>query len=230
MHFLNIPKVKNSMLTKNIILKSIPHHAYGYLIVVDDLWDPPTWDILRCVFAEGGNGNTVIVTTRVDVVACRASHEHDGHIYRMKPLNNEDSKRLFFGRVFRSEDSCAPQYEEVSTQILKKCGGLPLAIITISSLLASRQAKSRSDWESIMKSLGTNFATDPTLEGMKNILNLSYMHLPPRLRACFLYLGLYPEDREIRRDDLARQWVAEGFVSSVPELDLKDVAKSYFNE
>uniref|UniRef100_A0A8R7UPD5 Disease resistance protein RPP13 n=2 Tax=Triticum urartu TaxID=4572 RepID=A0A8R7UPD5_TRIUA len=201
-----------------------------YLIVVDDLWDPPTWDILRCVFAEGGNGNTVIVTTRVDVVACRASHEHDGHIYRMKPLNNEDSKRLFFGRVFRSEDSCAPQYEEVSTQILKKCGGLPLAIITISSLLASRQAKSRSDWESIMKSLGTNFATDPTLEGMKNILNLSYMHLPPRLRACFLYLGLHPEDREIRRDDLARQWVAEGFVSSVPELDLEDVAKSYFNE
>uniref|UniRef100_A0A453NAS5 Uncharacterized protein n=2 Tax=Aegilops tauschii TaxID=37682 RepID=A0A453NAS5_AEGTS len=148
----------------------------------------------------------------------------------MKPLNDEDSKRLFFGRVFRSEDSCAPQYEEVSTQILKKCGGLPLAIITIASLLASRQAKSRSDWESIMKSLGTNFAADPTLEGMKNILNLSYMHLPPRLRACFLYLGLYPEDREIERDDLARQWVAEGFVSSVPELDLEDVAKSYFNE
>ncbi|VAI55265.1 unnamed protein product [Triticum turgidum subsp. durum] len=201
-----------------------------YLIVVDDLWDQTAWNILRCVFPEGDNGSTVIVTTRVDDVACRASHDHHGHIYRMKPLNSEDSKRLFFGRVFRSEDICAPQYEEVSTQILKNCGGLPLAIITIASLLASRQAKSRSDWESIMNSLGTNFAADPTLEGMKNILNLSYMHLPPRLQACFLYLGLYPEDREIERDDLARQWVAEGFVISVPELDLEDIAKSSFNE
>ncbi|PNT65859.1 disease resistance protein RPP13 [Brachypodium distachyon] len=201
-----------------------------YLIVVDDLWDQSAWDTIRCVFPEGDNGGTVIVTTRLDDVACAACHDHHGYIYRMKPLAKEDSKRLFFSRVFRSEDGCPPQFQEVSTQILKKCGGLPLAIITIASLLASRQARSRSDWESIKDSLGTNLAAYPTLEGMKNILNLSYINLPLRLRACFLYLGMYPEDREIRRDDLTRQWVAEGFVSGPHGADLEEVAKSYFNE
>ncbi|KQJ93279.1 putative disease resistance RPP13-like protein 3 [Brachypodium distachyon] len=201
-----------------------------YLIVVDDLWDQSAWDTISCVFAEGGNGGTVIVTTRLDDVACGACHDHHGYIYRMKPLVNEDSKRLFFSRVFRSEDACPPQLKEVSAQILKKCGGLPLAIITIASLLASRQARSRSDWESIKDSLGTNFAAYPTLEGMKNILNLSYLNLPLRLRACFLYLGMYPEDREIMRVDLTRQWVAEGFVTGPDGADLEEVAKSYFNE
>ncbi|XP_010233813.1 disease resistance protein RPP13 [Brachypodium distachyon] len=201
-----------------------------YLIVVDDLWDQSAWDTIRCVFPEGDNGGTVIVTTRLDDVACGACHDHHGYIYRMKPLANEDSKRLFFSRVFRSEDGCPPQFEEVSAQILKKCGGLPLAIITIASLLASRQARSRRDWESIKDSLGTNFAAYPTLEGMKNILNLSYINLPLRLRACFLYLGMYPEDREIMRDDLTGQWVAEGFVSGPDGADLEEVAKSYFNE
>uniref|UniRef100_A0ACD5V7Q2 Uncharacterized protein n=1 Tax=Avena sativa TaxID=4498 RepID=A0ACD5V7Q2_AVESA len=202
-----------------------------YLIVVDDLWDQPAWNIIRCVFPEGDNGGTVIVTTRVEDVAYRACHDLHGHVYRMKPLGIKESERLFFNRVFRSEDSgCASQYAEVSAQILKKCGGLPLAIITIASLLETHQARSRSDWERIANSLGSNFAADPTLEGMRNILNLSYIHLPPRLRVCFLYLGLYPEDREVERDDLARQWVAEGFISSVSGLDLEDVAKSYFNE
>ncbi|XP_003570932.1 disease resistance protein RPP13 [Brachypodium distachyon] len=201
-----------------------------YLIVVDDLWDQSAWDTISCVFAEGGNGGIVIVTTRLDDVACGACHDHHGYIYRMKPLVNEDSKRLFFSRVFRSEDACPPQFQEVSAQILKKCGGLPLAIITIASLLGSRQARSRSDWESIKDSLGTNFAAYPTLEGMKNILNLSYLNLPLRLRACFLYLGMYPEDREIMRVDLTRQWVAEGFVSGPDGADLEEVAKSYFNE
>nr|UBY07352.1 NBS-LRR disease resistance protein [Dasypyrum villosum] len=115
-------------------------------------------------------------------------------------------------------------------KILKKCGGLPLAIITIASLLASRQARSRSEWESIRDSLSAKFATKPTLEEMRSILNLSYMHLPLYLRACFLYLGMYPEDRKISKVDLVRQWVAEGFVSNLHGSSLEDAAKSYFHE
>jgi hypothetical protein len=39
-----------------------------------------------------------------------------------------------------------------------------------------------------------------------------------------LYLSIYPEHHKINKNDLARQWVAEGFI--YPE----DVAKNYFNE
>uniref|UniRef100_A0A8R7UT80 NB-ARC domain-containing protein n=2 Tax=Triticum urartu TaxID=4572 RepID=A0A8R7UT80_TRIUA len=137
---------------------------------------------------------------------------------------------LFFNRVFGSEDDCPPQFKDISAEILRMCGALPLAIITIASLLASRQARSNDEWESIRNSLGAKFVINPTLEEMRGILNLSYMHLPLHLRPCLLYLGMHPEDKNIRRGHLVAQWVAEGFVNNSHGSDLDDVAKSYFNE
>ncbi|XBJ28096.1 hypothetical protein VPH35_005252 [Triticum aestivum] len=199
-----------------------------YLIIVDDMWDQSAWNTISRAFPESANGSRVIITTRVESVASAACCSRPEFIYRMKPLNKQDSKKLFFGRVYGSEDD--HQFEEITAEILKKCGGLPLAIITIASLLASRPEKLRDEWESIRNSLGTHFAVNPTVEGVKNILNLSYIHLPLHLRACFLHLGIYPEDREIERDDLVRQWLAEGLVSKLHGQDSEVVAKSYFND
>jgi hypothetical protein len=62
------------------------------------------------------------------------------------------------------------------------------------------------------------------------IIDFSYKNLPCHLKACFLYLGTYPEDHKIKRVDLVRQWVAEGFVSCSDGQDVWDVAKRYFIE
>nr|AVR54589.1 PM21 [Dasypyrum villosum] len=200
-----------------------------YLIVVDDLWDQSTWNIMSCIFPEVGNGSRVIVTTRVEDVAiwaCRDDHEC---VYRMEPLKEQDSRIMFCNRVFGSGYACPLPLKKVSDEILKKCGGLPLAIITIASLLASRQARS-DEWESIRNCLGAKLAINSTLEEMRSILNLSYMHLPLHLRPCLLYFGMYPEDKMIMRRDMVLQWVAEGFVNNSHGSDLEDVAESYFNE
>uniref|UniRef100_A0A453MTU0 NB-ARC domain-containing protein n=1 Tax=Aegilops tauschii subsp. strangulata TaxID=200361 RepID=A0A453MTU0_AEGTS len=85
-------------------------------------------------------------------------------------------------------------------------------------------------WERIKNSLGAKFSTKPTLEEMRGILNLSFMHLPVHLRPYFLYLGMYPEDREIYTIDLVRQWIAEGFICNLHGQDLDGVARSYFND
>nr|UBY07493.1 NBS-LRR disease resistance protein [Dasypyrum villosum] len=201
-----------------------------YLIIVDDLWDQSAWNTIRCAFPDNANGSRVMVTTRLDDVAATACLSDRACIHSMKPLEEQDSKRLFFSRVFGPENVCPPQFKEISAQILKKCGGLPLAIISVASLLASHEASPLTEWESIKNSLGAKSATKPTLQEMRGILNLSYMHLPVHLRPCFLYLGMYPEDRETERNDLVRQWIAEGFVCSSHGADLVDVAKSYFNE
>ncbi|KAE8771882.1 Disease resistance protein RPP13 [Hordeum vulgare] len=200
-----------------------------YLIVVDDLWDQSTWNIMSCIFPEVGNGSRVIVTTRVEDVAiwaCRSNHEC---VYRMEPLKEQDSRMLFCNRVFGSGYACPGHLKEVSAEILKKCGGLPLAIITIASMLASRQTRTE-EWESIRNSLGAKLTTNPTLEEMRSILNLSYMHLPLHLRPCLLYLGMYPEDKTVGRHDLILQWIAEGLINCSHGSDLEDIGKSYFNE
>ncbi|GJN16254.1 hypothetical protein PR202_gb03300 [Eleusine coracana subsp. coracana] len=119
---------------------------------------------------------------------------------------------------------------EVSCEILKKCGGLPLAIITVASILANQPTKIKEQWEYIKNSLSVELAEDSTLEDMMHILDLSYKNLPRHLKACFLYLGIYPEDWEIRRNELVRQWVAGGFVGNSPGRDVWDIANSYFNE
>jgi hypothetical protein len=148
----------------------------------------------------------------------------------MKPLSHEDSRKLLFKRVFGSEDACPLYLKEVSAQILKRCGGMPLAIVTISSLLASEETKLKEYWENIMDSLAPNFEVKPTLEGMRQILNLSYINLPRYLKTCMLYLCIYPEDYIIKKNDLVRQWVAQSFVSKAHVRDPENVAESYFNE
>nr|UBY07282.1 NBS-LRR disease resistance protein [Dasypyrum villosum] len=214
------------------IIKELREHLKEkrYLIVVDDVWDESAWNIIKCAFPEEGNGSRVIVTTRVEDVAGVACQNDREGIYRLKPLSEENSRMLLLNRVFGSVHGCPAQLEDIMAEILNKCHGLPLAVITIGSLLASEE-RSRRGWESIRDSLGALSATNPTLEEMKSILNLSYMHLPARLRACFLYLGMYPEDREISRDDLVRQWVAEGLLGgSLHVQDLEAVGRNYFNE
>ncbi|TVU48847.1 hypothetical protein EJB05_00126, partial [Eragrostis curvula] len=201
-----------------------------YFIVIDDIWDTSAWDVIRCALPENRNGSRIITTTRIETVGRECCAYHDEYVYKMKPLSDQDSRSLLYKRIFGSEDACPPYLKEVSAEILKKCGGLPLAIITISSLLASQPKNLKEQWEHVPNSLGSNSELSPSLKGMREILNLSYINLPHYLKTCMLYLGIYPEDYTINKNDLARQWVAEGFISTSLGAVPEDVAKSFFNE
>uniref|UniRef100_A0A453DKV8 NB-ARC domain-containing protein n=1 Tax=Aegilops tauschii subsp. strangulata TaxID=200361 RepID=A0A453DKV8_AEGTS len=117
-----------------------------YLIIIDDLWDVSAWEFIKCAFPENDLASRVIVTTRSLQVARACCSPHNEYILQMKPLSNEDSRMLFFGRIFGSEDICPYHLRDVSVDILKKCGGLPLAIISIAGLLASEGPKEE-EWE-----------------------------------------------------------------------------------
>jgi len=105
-----------------------------YLIVIDDIWEKEPWDkVIGLALMENNMRSRIITTTRIIGVA-----EHVGGCYRLKPLSYESSEILFYGRIFGSKDKCPRQLFEVSKSILKKCGGVPLAIVTTSSLLANK--------------------------------------------------------------------------------------------
>ncbi|XBI50452.1 hypothetical protein VPH35_113850 [Triticum aestivum] len=237
----NIPKLIRSLLSElgsdacsydcevNVLLNKLKEHLQKkrYLIVIDDLWEKLPWDVIKGAFPDNGLGSRVITTTRIhDVAKACCSHPRD-YILEMKPLSDEDSRRLFFNRIFNSEEACPCQLRDISTEILKKCDGMPLAIITVSGMLAS-ECLDQQDWEHIRNSLGSG--TNFTLKGMRKILDLSYKNLPPHLKTCLLYLGMYPEDFKIQRHHLELQWIAEGFISKENGQDVEKVARSYFNE
>ncbi|CAL4903839.1 unnamed protein product [Urochloa decumbens] len=236
----DIPKLLNKILSKigghfsHIDelddLENIKKHLKDkrYFIVIDDLWDPSAWKIIKCAFPENNFGSRVLITARIYDVALSCCSYRQQYVYNMRPLDKENSRRLFFSIIFDSSQSCPDAYEDLSADILKKCGGLPLAIISIASLLAGQ---SNSKWEYVQNSLGSMFQGNPNLGDMMQILDLSYKSLPNHLKTCLLYIGMYPEDHIIQKDDLLRQWIAEGFViSKVRGLDAEDVAENYFNE
>jgi disease resistance protein RPM1 len=147
----------------------------------------------------------------------------------METLGELHSRILFFKRIFGSEDHCPDMLKKVSSEILKKCGGLPLAIISISSLLASKPIV-REEWEKVKRSIGYALENNQSLEGINSILSLSYNDLPPNLKTCLLYLSVFPEDYEIERERLVRLWIAEGFISEERGKSQYEVAESYFYE
>ncbi|KAK1669732.1 hypothetical protein QYE76_057891 [Lolium multiflorum] len=202
-----------------------------YLIVVDDIWDSNVWELIKCAFSKGSLGSRLITTTRILSVseACCSSSDD---IYRMKPLSNDVSRRLFYKRVFSQEQLCPHELVNVCEDILKKCGGIPLAIITIASLLASNYlSKTKDQWYGLLNSIGHGLTEHRSLEQMKNILLLSYYDLPFHLKPCLLYLSIYPEDYMIMGDDLIWRWIAEGFVyHEKQESSLFELGVCYFNE
>ncbi|XP_048562411.1 disease resistance protein RGA5-like isoform X2 [Triticum urartu] len=204
-----------------------------YLVIIDDIWDEKLWEHINFAFSNRNNvGSRLITTTRiVSVSNSCCSSDHDS-VYQMEPLSVDDSRRLFYKRIFPFESGCPNEFEQVSTDILKKCGGVPLAIITIASALAGGQkVKPKCEWDVLLQSLGSGLTEDNSLEEMRRILSFSYYNLPSHLKTCLLYLCIYPEDSTIDRDGLIWKWVAEGFVHHGDQgTSLFLVGLNYFNQ
>ncbi|KAM3240434.1 hypothetical protein ACQJBY_053864 [Aegilops geniculata] len=191
-----------------------------YLIVIDDIWDKSAWKIIKCAFVENNLGSCVITTTRkVDVAT------YVGNVYELNQLSIDDSKKLFYTRIFVGENNCPPQLKEISNKILKKCGGVPLAIITIASLLANKP-KTEDQWSSVHDSIGSGLEKNKDFDEMRRIMSLSYYDLPANLKSCLLYLCVYPEDYELEIDELVWTWAAEGLIHAKQGQSFRELGES----
>jgi disease resistance protein RPM1 len=66
--------------------------------------------------------------------ACSPASASEEYIYPIKPLSKKYSSILFQSRAFASTNAkCPSGLEEVMERILRKCGGMPLAIVSIAS-------------------------------------------------------------------------------------------------
>ncbi|CAL1363876.1 unnamed protein product [Linum trigynum] len=187
----------------------------AYLVVLDDVWSIDVWSQIKVSLPNGQKGSRVMLTTRMDDIALHFSSEAGSHIYNVKPLDRDKAWELFCRRAFSSRNfkTCPSELQETANELVDKCEGLPLAIASVGGLLATKKC-SLGAWTMVLKNLQWELSNNQMLQPIKSILLLSYNDLPYRLKCCFLYFALFPEDHRIWCDRLIRLWMAEGFVEA----------------
>ncbi|PON98633.1 NB-ARC domain containing protein [Trema orientale] len=207
-----------------------------YLVVLDDIWRIDAWNRIKGAFLKGKKGSKVVFTTRIKEVAFSA----DPYVAPIEPpfLTLEESwellRRKAFPRDIFGERGCPPNYEKLGKEMIKKCGGLPLAIVVLGGLLRTKNLLD--GWKKVERDVSLHFNNFKSQQqyGVEEILALSYHDLPYYLKPCFLYLGGFPEDWEIPSRKLIRLWIAEGFIPTprTGEMDetMEDIAEQYLQE
>ncbi|KAL3506469.1 hypothetical protein ACH5RR_031851, partial [Cinchona calisaya] len=193
-----------------------------YLVVMDDLWDDGAWNDLVNSFPNDANGSRILITSRLRDVALKI--KPNGDPYSLRLLSDDESWKLLEEKIFQAE-GCPDQLLLVGKQIAQQCNGLPLAVVAISGVL-QRTKKGKEWWEKIAESLSSEIMKDPDARCME-ILELSYKHLPGYLKTCFLYLGVFPQQKDIPVSKLIRYWLAEGFIKEAESKSLEDIAEDW---
>ncbi|XP_057780129.1 putative late blight resistance protein homolog R1B-16 [Salvia miltiorrhiza] len=196
-----------------------------YLIVLDDIWSVEAWDEVKRYFPDNGNGSRIVLTTRLSDVAsdCGSSS-----CITMKPLKKDQSWVLFCRNAFQQEHCPYPQLESVGNEIVRLCRGLPLSIVVIGGFLL-KSPRTVGFWEDVAKNI-ISIPNSMEKQEILDVLSLSYNHLPPHLKPCFLYMGIFEEDREIRASRIIKLWVAEGFIKPKRAQMLEEIAEGYLND
>ncbi|KAK8562828.1 hypothetical protein V6N12_010894 [Hibiscus sabdariffa] len=115
-----------------------------FLIVLDDVWNAclDKWDRLNQALQSGGRGSAVIVTTRLEKVALMMATVP---FLRLGCLSDDDSWSLFKQKAFgMATNEGYANLKTIGKQIVRRCGGVPLAIKAIGSIL--RFKSHESEW------------------------------------------------------------------------------------
>ncbi|KAK6946399.1 NB-ARC [Dillenia turbinata] len=200
-----------------------------YLVVLDDIWETKAWDELSHAFPRGKVGSKLILTTRNHYVTRHA----DPHcvVHEPRSLTDDEAWELLSKKTKIKEESTSEEVIELcklGKEMVKRCGGLPLAVVVLGGLLATRS--SLQEWKKRHQNIGMQLKAagkegDQQQGKVMSVLELSYDDLPYHLKSCFLYLGLFPEDVDIRAKRMIRMWIAEGFILS-SEIDREHTVES----
>nr|XP_016475065.1 PREDICTED: putative late blight resistance protein homolog R1A-10 [Nicotiana tabacum]XP_016475066.1 PREDICTED: putative late blight resistance protein homolog R1A-10 [Nicotiana tabacum] len=192
-----------------------------YLIVLDDIWEAKAWEELRLSFPHGEDGSRVVVTTRDEQVVRQLKLHNNPYFLRF--LTEDESWELLQKKVFQGE-ICPQELLEAGLRVAKNCKGLPLVIVLIAGIISKKRQTSL--WFKVANELSSHALEDQSMK----IIESSYDHLEDQLKACLLYMGLFPEDYKFPVSILLKLWMAENFVQNSDTDNLEEAYTNFLND
>ncbi|XP_058106534.1 disease resistance protein SUMM2-like [Magnolia sinica] len=194
-------------------------HREKFVIIFDDVWKPFS---LEKVGIPEGNAFKIVLTTRLKNV-CRGMRCQKK--VEVQVLSREEAWELFQERL-GADVVLPPEVEPTAKLVTEECGGLPLGIITVAR--AMREKGDIREWRNALDELKCSMTE---IEGMDDevfpILKFSYDRLKSeRIRSCFLYCALYPEDYAFYDEELIGYWIAEGLIDDMGDWE-KELDKGH---
>ncbi|XP_078158158.1 disease resistance protein RGA2-like [Carex rostrata] len=195
-----------------------------YVLVLDDVWNDNVseWERLKALLECGDSGSVVIVTTRNDRVAeimCTMES------CKLGCLGEEDSWSLFQKRAFSK--GVKEELVEIGRKLVQNCGGLPLAIKTLGSLMSYKSEVQ--EWRDILKE-SIIWEQMSGKDEVLPVLRLSYDSLPSYMKQCFAFCAVFPKDHVMEKEKLVHYWMAHGFIPSNGPGNLEMRGSVTFNE
>ncbi|KAJ3705063.1 hypothetical protein LUZ61_008768 [Rhynchospora tenuis] len=192
-------------------------------LVLDDVWNV-TQDDWETFFLplRAAKVVRVLVTSRNEAVT-EASNTVSP--YRLYLLPEQDCFKLFYHYAFGRDGKRGERSLDIAKEIIKRCGRLPLAIKCIARVLEYN--KYEYVWRAILNSeLWESDELDPIFCALK----ISYYHLPPKLRDCFLFCSLFPKGSRLRKISIIYMWMAHGFILPKGRKSAEDIGEEYLAE
>ncbi|XWS11810.1 hypothetical protein CRYUN_Cryun37aG0032800 [Craigia yunnanensis] len=129
---------------------------------------------------------------------------------KVECLESEKAWKFFEEKVGDETLNSHPDIRKLAEEVVKRCGGLPLALITIGRAMACKNTPE--EWKYAIEMLKRS-ALPKMEKEVFPLLKLSYDSLPVTMRCCLLYCCLFPGDYNIPKKSLVEYWFCEGLLN-----------------
>nr|AAC02203.1 resistance protein candidate [Lactuca sativa] len=167
------------------------------LVILDDVWQfVDLNDIGLSPLPNQGVDFKVLLTSR-DKDVCTEMGAEVNSTFNVKMLIETEAQSLFHQFIEISDD-VDPELHNIGVNIVRKCGGLPIAIKTMACTL---RGKSKDAWKNALLRL-EHYDIENIVNG---VFKMSYDNLQDEeTKSTFLLCGMYPEDFDILTEELVR--------------------------
>ncbi|XP_040998304.1 probable disease resistance protein At4g27220 isoform X1 [Juglans microcarpa x Juglans regia] len=188
------------------------------LLILDDVWKPLDNEDIEDIgvyYAFKEKSCKILLTSRNEE-PCNGIEIQE--TFRVDLLSEEEAWNLFVemaGDFVNSSDLIS-----IAKQVAKECAGSPLAIATVGGALSNKSDKN--EWKAALQQL--KMSIPQNINGLRlkvySNIEFSYNYLESdEAKSCFLLCCLYPEDYDVRIEDLVRYGVAKRFLEGIGTVE-----------